>query len=322
MGSWPGTDVRETQRGVRSLLAEDGLPYLPELPDRGPGADLIGRAAALLVDLHVDLQPMGWRFVDRPGRDADRARSWWGQDLDELAETFDGYEGELKVQVAGPWTLASSVWLHRGERSVVDPGAVRDLAGSLAEGIKGHVAEVERLVPGSRVVLQLDEPSLPGMLAGRLPTASGFGRIPAVDSYVAANLVGEVLQAAGDRHTVVHCCAKGTPLALLRTTGASALAVDATVLGPKGWESLATTLEAGTDVWLGSYASASPLPTVAAVHDGLVRRWHELGLAASDLAEVTISPACGLVGLSPADAVAAQRLAVQVAEAVTETALG
>ena len=74
MGSWPGTDVRETQRGVRSLLAEDGLPYLPELPDRGPGADMVGRAAALLVDLHVDLQPMGWRFVDRPGRDADRAR--------------------------------------------------------------------------------------------------------------------------------------------------------------------------------------------------------------------------------------------------------
>lgn len=322
MGSWPGTDVRETQRGVRELLAEHGLPYLPELPDRGPGADMIGRAAALLVDLHVDLQPMGWRFVDRPGRDAERARTCWRQDLDELAETFDGYEGELKVQVAGPWTLAASVWLHRGERSVVDPGAVRDLAGSLAEGIRGHVAEVERLVPGARVVLQLDEPSLPGLLAGRLPTASGFGRIPAVDSYVAANLVGEVLQAAGDRQTAVHCCAKGTPLAMLRTTGASALAVDATVLGPKGWESLAATLESGTDVWLGSYASASPLPTVAAVRDGLVRRWHELGLAAADLAEVTVSPACGLAGLSPSDAVAAQRLAVQVAEAVTETALG
>ena len=111
------------------------------------------------------------------------------------------------------------------------------------------------------------------------------------------------------------------PLPLLRTTGASALAVDATVLGPKGWESLATTVEAGTDVWVGAFTSAAPLPTVGQVHDGLVRRWHELGLAASDLAGVTISPACGLAGLGPADAVAAQRLAVQAAEAVTETAM-
>lgn len=198
MGSWPGTDVRETQRAVRSLLADEGLPYLPELPDRGPGADLIGRAAALLVDLHVDLQPQGWRFVDRAGRDAERAAAWWRQDLDELAETFDGYEGELKVQVAGPLTLAGSVWLHRGERAVVDEGALRDLTGSLAEGIRNHVAEVERLVPGARVVVQLDEPSLPAILAGRLPTASGFGRIRAIDSYVGANLVGEVLRAAGE----------------------------------------------------------------------------------------------------------------------------
>ena len=50
------------------------LPYLPELPARGPGADMIGRAAALLVELPVDLQPAGWRLVDRPGRDQARAR--------------------------------------------------------------------------------------------------------------------------------------------------------------------------------------------------------------------------------------------------------
>ncbi|WP_409485222.1 methionine synthase [Arsenicicoccus dermatophilus] len=328
MGSWPGTDVRETQRAVRSLLADEGLPYLPELPDRGPGADLIGRAAALLVDLHVDLQPQGWRFVDRAGRDAERTAAWWRQDLDELAETFDGYEGELKVQVAGPLTLAGSVWLHRGERAVVDEGALRDLTGSLAEGVRNHVAEVERLVPGARVVVQLDEPSLPAILAGRLPTASGFGRIRAIDSYVGANLVGEVLRAAGEvgrraageRHTVVHCCAKGAPLPLLRSTGAGALAVDTTVLGPKGWESLATTLEAGTDVWLGACPSAAPLPGVGAVRDTVVRRWSDLGLSASTLADVTISPSCGLAGLAPADAVAAQRLAGQVAEAVREVA--
>ena len=29
--------------------------------------------------------------------------------VDELAETFDGYVGPLKVHVAGPWTLAAEL---------------------------------------------------------------------------------------------------------------------------------------------------------------------------------------------------------------------
>ena len=50
------------------------------------GADLVGRSAALLADLSVDLQPSGWRFTDRPGRDLARTRSFLRRDLDELAE--------------------------------------------------------------------------------------------------------------------------------------------------------------------------------------------------------------------------------------------
>ena len=73
IGSHPGTDVREVLKGVRELLGDGHLPYLPELPARGPGADMVGRGAALLVEMPVDLQPSGWRFVDRPGRDAERA---------------------------------------------------------------------------------------------------------------------------------------------------------------------------------------------------------------------------------------------------------
>ena len=40
-----------------------------------------------------------------------------------LAEAYDGYPGALQVQVGGPWTLAASVELTRGERALVDPGA-------------------------------------------------------------------------------------------------------------------------------------------------------------------------------------------------------
>lgn len=49
VGSWPGLQITEAVRQVRDLLVvEQGLPYLPELPARGPGADLVGRSAGLL----------------------------------------------------------------------------------------------------------------------------------------------------------------------------------------------------------------------------------------------------------------------------------
>lgn len=171
IGSWPGEDVGEALRTIRDLLSDNGIPYLPELPARGPGADILGRSAQLLVDLAVDLQPSGWRFVDRPGHDAGRAAGLWHEDLDALAEAFDGWTGELKVQVAGPWTLLAGIDLSRAGRAVADEGARRDVIASLAEGVARHLAEVERLVPGASVLLQLDEPSLPSVLAGELPTA-------------------------------------------------------------------------------------------------------------------------------------------------------
>ena len=214
IGSWPGADVVETLRTTLGELPDPHVPYLPELPARGPGADMIGRAAALLVDMPVDLQPVGWRLVDRPGRDLSRAQGWLRQDLDVLAELADGYAGPLKVQAAGPWTLAAGLYLPRLERAVVDPGACRDLVGSLAEGVARHVDEVRRLVPGAEVVVQLDEPSLPAVLTGALPTASGFGRLRGVEEPVVVAGIETVLEAAsgaGAVATVVHCCAADPP---------------------------------------------------------------------------------------------------------------
>src|SRR6266550_3890856 len=96
IGSMPGTDPAEAMRIVLGELPD--LPYLAELPARGPGADLTGRTAALLVDLPVELTPAGWRFAGRPGRDLSRARSFLSADLDALEEVADGYQGPLKIQ--------------------------------------------------------------------------------------------------------------------------------------------------------------------------------------------------------------------------------
>src|SRR5262245_31527073 len=171
IGSMPGTDIVEA---VKLVFGELSLPYLPELPGRGPGADMVGRSAGLLTELPVELYAARWRVATRRGLDLRRKRDLLERDLDALTEAADGYSGPLKIQSAGPWTLAANIELPIGGWLLHDHGAVRDLADSLTEGLRGHVADVARRVPGATVLLQIDEPSLPAVLAGRVPTESGL----------------------------------------------------------------------------------------------------------------------------------------------------
>ncbi len=200
----PGTDPDEAMRIVLGELPD--LPYLAELPARGAGADLTGRTAALLVDLPVETTPTGWRFASRPGRDLSRARGLLATDLDALAETAGGYRGALKIAVCGPWTLAATIELARSQDpALADPGAVADLTGSLAEGVRAHVGEVRKRAPGAQVLLQLDEPALPMVLAGDVPTASGLNRLPVPEQADAEARLAAVIEAAG-AFALVHSC--------------------------------------------------------------------------------------------------------------------
>lgn len=324
IGSWPGEAPLEAARTVLGELGTPpGVPHLPELPARGPGADLTGRAATVLVDLPVDLQPSGWRLVDHPGRDLERARSFASADADALAEAADGYSGPLKLQVCGPWTLAATLWLPRGERSVTDVGATRDLVESLAEGVARHVADVRRLVPGAQVVLQLDEPSISAVLSGRLPTVSGFGRLPAVEANVVQQGLRTVLEGAvrgGAVSTAVHCCAPDVPVALLRGSGADALSLDVTLLGARTWESVAVAVEAGTRLWAGAVPTTGDLPSVHDLVDAVRSPWRRVGLPLTDLVDVTVTPTCGLAGISPVQARQTLTRTVETARELAEVA--
>jgi len=178
VGSWPGTDMMDA---IKIAFAEcPDLPYLPELPARGSYAQLIGRSTAFLAGLAVDLQPAGWRLTDASGRDHRLAISTLRNDLDLLEEHAQGYEGTVKLSVAGPWTLAAMMERPRGDRVLADSGARRDLSQSLAEGTAQLVAELVRRLPDVEPLIQLDEPMLPAVLAGTIATASGLSRHRAI----------------------------------------------------------------------------------------------------------------------------------------------
>jgi Cobalamin-independent synthase, Catalytic domain len=320
VGSMPGTDVRESARIVVDRL--EHLPHLPELPARGPGADMIGRGLGLLVEMWAHVEPSGWRLSDRPGRDSRRAASWLGEDLDALEEFTQGYAGPLKVQAVGPWTLASRVELRGGEAVLRDPGACRDLAASLTEGLLLHVAQVRRRVPGAEIVVQLDEPSLTSVLLGRVPTASGYGTHRAVEPGTVETALRETVRALGGTGApvVVHSCAPGVPIGLLRRAGAAAVSLDFSLLTERDDDEIGEGVEAGLRLFAGVVPSTdAPMSDPGGSVEGVRKLWRRLRLDPGMLGRaVAVTPACGLAGASPAHAKAALAHATRAAKALID----
>ena len=321
VGSLPGTDPAEALRLVFGELPD--LPHLIELPARGPGAGLTGRTAALLVDMPAELTVSGWRFTTRPGRDLRRAQSLLSTDLDALEEVADGYQGPLKIQACGPWTLAATVELPRSQDPVLaDAGAIADLTASLAEGIAAHVAEVRKRVPGAQVLLQLDEPGLPAVIAGDVPTASGLNRLPIPEAASIETGLGAIISAAAT-FTVVHCCALSVPFGMIKGAGADGAGCDLSKLRRVEEDALAEVVEAGLGILAGAVPAtgqeaafidaerpgvAQP-PSPRRTAERVIELWRRMGWPVarggpdpgpvSVAAQVVLTPACGMAGATP-----------------------
>ena len=237
------------------------LPHLVELPARGIGADLIGRAGALLVDITIDTVPRGYRVASGRNAVTRRAVSLLAEDIDALEEAWEkaglrGAERTVKVQAPGPITLAAQLELSGGHRAITDPGAVRDLARSLAEGVAAHRAEVARRLECS-VVVQFDEPSLPAALAGRLTGVTSLSPVHPVDEPVAAALIDECVAVVGGG-VALHSCAGGLPWPMLHRSAVSAVSFDLSTLTAGDLDGVGEFVESGRTVMLGVVPATAP----------------------------------------------------------------
>jgi methionine synthase II (cobalamin-independent) len=322
IGSMPGEDFGDS---FQVVLGEVGdLPFLPELPSRGSSATMVGRTLGLVGELGADLQPAGWRLTDAAGADQRRARSLLSQDLDRVEELCHGRADSFKVQVVGPWTLAALVERPRGDKVVGDHGARRDLAQALAEAVRDHVADIRRRLGDAAVVVQLDEPALPAVLGGGVPTASGFSRhrsVTPADAAQTLDWLDEAVVAAGAT-SVVHCCASDVPFAMLRETSIPAVSFDLSLLTRAQYDDVAEWVDAGRSLWPGVVPAVDPvgreLGDVDLTHR-VLGWWSALGFSEADsVPSATVTPTCGLAGASPTWARRALELAQRVSRNLSE----
>ena len=282
VGSWPGTTARQAAEIVVGELHT--LSHLVELPARGIGADLIGRAGALLVDIGIDTVPRGYRIA--PGRSSAlrRAVSLLGEDLDALEEAWEkaGLRGSgrpVKLQAPGPVTLAAHLELPGGHRAITDPGALRDLGASLAEGVAAHRAEVARRLE-TTVVVQFDEPSLPAALQGRLSGVTSLTPVHPVDEPLAMSLL-DACVAQADTEVAVHSCAADLPWKALLRSDIHAISVDVSTLTAADLDGVGEFVDAGRTVLLGVVPTSAPnrRPAVEEIAKSVVAVTDRLGFA-------------------------------------------
>lgn len=181
LGPMPGTSMAEA---ADIIMGETELPAIPQLPARGLGSDAVGRTASMLEAISIDRGPRSWRMTARPQLLTRRTWDRLERDIDEVQEVWGETVPRIKVQALGPWSLAASIELSDGHRVLTDRGAFSELAESLLYGLRAHAADVARRFHGE-VVVQLDEPLLADVIAGRIPGTTDFDTIPPVPDEVA-----------------------------------------------------------------------------------------------------------------------------------------
>lgn len=316
VGSMPGLDVRAALSIVTGEVPD--LIHLPELPNRGPGGEMVGRAFGVLnrldEGLAIETTPSGWRLDRSENRVMRRAKSWLAEDLDALEAVAATSAVPVKLQLTGPFTLAASVEAVAGERLITDPGAVRNLVAAVAAAAELHLSEARRRLPLAELVLQIDEPALPSVLAGRIPTRTGRGSLPPLPAAEVERGLTEVAAAIAAAQGVawLHCCGRPAPVALASRAGFKGLSVPMPQLSSAEYQDIGDHWDRGGVLVAGLAETTDPVGII----QRMARFTGEIGLAASAApTAIAFSPECGLASVDP---VAPLRLSYQVARGIAD----
>lgn len=299
LGELPGTSITEAADIIQGETGD--LLHLPQLPSRGLGADAIGRSVGLIDALTVARGARSWVLSARPSRLTYRTRDYLSMDLDTCEEVWGTSQDHIKIQVVGPWTLGARIELPNGHRVLTDRGAMRDLTGALILGIQEHAADVSRRFR-AQVSVQIDEPDLVAIAAGRLEGTSTFDTIRAVNAAdITERLSGvfDAVRGEGIEHTYLNLTGQ-TPLwEVARGAGAETVQVTLDrVTGNEQLDGFGETITGGVRIGLGITGpedrvdELQELPRVRAVE--VARFFDHLGVDRAHLVDrVDVHPRMG-----------------------------
>lgn len=335
-GPWPGAELLPQQLSIFDDLGQvpfgvQALPFWASLEGSAPYADTLGRTLSILEQLPLEVGPHGWKLADRPGMDEQRLARALDHDVEALTFAAAGYSGPLTLSVVGPWTLAATLYLARGDRVLTDRGAVRELTDSLAAGLVDMMGRLRSALPGIELTVQIDERHIGQIAAGVLPTFSGYSRIHAVpgpELAAQSQVLYQAITAAGAK-PVVRVGEAWVGIAPSVVAGAAGISLDFTAQSSwneRAWDHIARAVEKGVEFWAGLPApevSQCSGPNLRQLADAIVIPWKRIGLESSRLAHVTVAPSLAAVrplASSPDSARAVLSTAVRVAEYLAEKA--
>src|SRR5699024_5665501 len=223
-GAMPGDDLADA---LGFTCSELSLPFLPDLPARGQHAAMAGRALAVTDELDADIRNGRWRLTGGASRDQRRAESVLGHDLDVLEE--HGVNTDVfKIQIAGPLSLAATIELPRGGLFPAVHGPTRVLALAMASGIESLIGRVRARIGSAELIVQVDEPHAPAVMAGTVSTVSGYAKHTAFDETRTDALLRAITAAIRQAGATpaVHCCAPDPPVDAFIAAGSSAIAFE------------------------------------------------------------------------------------------------
>ena len=298
VGSLPHVDGADAADFV---LRTSDIPYLPQLPNRHI-------QESMLLQWGDGIAQAG---QNGPGLAA-------GAPSGDRTEAFGGAAamlrrlagGTVKTQVTGPVTLAAA--LRAG--GVDQPGLLDSVVAELVPRIESHLQWVRQETSAETVVLVVDEPALAalGMTQARLPESAGHALSTLLDGL--------------DVEVGIHCCGD-TDWGALADLGFGWLSWDLSALSEgffNGVETIAKALAQGTRIMWGIVPTTpGPLPDTHVLIGRYGTAVANLVVAGAPLemlkARAWFTPACGLAGLSVADA---EAVAGRLEEVVGEVESG